>query len=239
MARVWDDVLSERDREVYRAAGYGARAGGGSRPALLVIDVTYDFVGDKPEPILDSIKKFPNSCGEVGWRGMEYIRELLELCREQDVPIFYTKGMDERSAITRGSWTWKNAKAMNKGELAERMGNEIPDMIAPRAGELVIQKTKPSGFFGTPLSSYLIGLGVDTVLVTGTTTSGCVRATVIDAFSNNFRTIVVEEGVFDRGEVSHKINLFDMHSKYADVISLEEAKRYVKSAKPALEPALR
>lgn len=238
MARVWDDVLSERDREVYRAAGYGARAGGGSRPALLVIDVTYDFVGDKPEPILDSIKKFPNSCGEVGWRGMEYIRELLELCREQDVPIFYTKGMDERSAITRGSWTWKNAKAMNKGELAERMGNEIPDMIAPRAGELVIQKTKPSGFFGTPLSSYLIGLGVDTVLVTGTTTSGCVRATVIDAFSNNFRTIVVEEGVFDRGEVSHKINLFDMHSKYADVISLEEAKRYVKSAKPALEPAL-
>jgi nicotinamidase-related amidase len=238
MARVWDDVLSERDREVYRAAGYGARAGGGSRPALLVIDVTYDFVGDKPEPILDSIKKFPNSCGEVGWRGMEYIRELLELCREQDVPIFYTKGMDERSAITRGSWTWKNAKAMNKGELAERMGNEIPDMIAPRAGELVIQKTKPSGFFGTPLSSYLIGLGVDTVVVTGTTTSGCVRATVIDAFSNNFRTIVVEEGVFDRGEVSHKINLFDMQSKYADVISLEEAKRYVKSAKPALEPAL-
>lgn len=238
MARVWDDVLSERDREVYRAAGYGARAGGGSRPALLVIDVTYDFVGDKPEPILDSIKKFPNSCGEVGWRGMEYIRELLELCREQDVPIFYTKGMDERSAITRGSWTWKNAKAMNKGELAERMGNEIPDMIAPRAGELVIQKTKPSGFFGTPLASYLVGLGVDTVLVTGTTTSGCVRATVIDAFSNNFRTIVVEEGVFDRGEVSHKINLFDMHSKYADVISLEEAKRYVKSAKPALEPAL-
>ena len=237
MARVWDDVLSERDREVYRAAGYGARAGGGSRPALLVIDVTYDFVGDKPEPILDSIKKFPNSCGEVGWRGMGYIRELLELCREQDVPIFYTKGMDERSAITRGSWTWKNAKAMNKGELAERMGNQIPDMIAPRPGELVIQKTKPSGFFGTPLSSYLIGLGVDTVLVTGTTTSGCVRATVIDAFSNNFRTIVVEEGVFDRGEVSHKINLFDMQSKYADVSSFEEAKRYLKSAKPALEPA--
>ena len=237
MARVWDDVLSERDREVYRAAGYGARAGGGGRPALLVIDVTYDFVGDKPEPILDSIKKFPNSCGEEGWQGMAYIQELLELCREQEAPIFYTKGMDERSAITRGSWTWKNAKAMDKGELAERIGNRIPDMIAPRAGELVIQKTKPSGFFGTPLASYLIGLGVDTVLVTGTTTSGCVRATVIDAFSHNFRTLVVEEAVFDRGELSHKINLFDMHSKYADVISMEEAKRYLRSAKPALVAA--
>jgi len=153
------------------------------------------------------------------------------------VPIFYTKGMDERSAITRGSWTWKNAKAMDKGELAERIGNQIPDMIGPRPGELVIQKTKPSGFFGTPLASYLIGLGVDTVLVTGTTTSGCVRATVIDAFSHNFRTLVVEEAVFDRGELSHKINLFDMHSKYADVISMEEAKRYLRSAKPALVAA--
>ncbi len=237
MARAWDDVLSDRDRKVYREAGYGARGGGGEGPALLVIDVTYDFVGDKPEPILESIKKFPNSCGAEGWRGMEYIRELLELCRELEVPIFYTKGMDERSAITRGSWAWKNAKAMHKGELAERIGNQIPDMIAPRPGELVIQKTKPSGFFGTPLASYLIGLGVDTVLVTGTTTSGCVRATVIDAFSHNFRTIVVEEGVFDRGELSHKINLFDMHSKYADVISMEDAKRYLRSVKPALAAA--
>ena len=234
MARTWDDVLPDRDRQVYRDAGYGTRGGGGERPALLIVDVTYDFVGDKPEPILESIKKFPNSCGEEGWRGMEYIRELLDLCREMEVPVFYTKGMDERSAITRGSWTWKNAKAMDKGELAERIGNRIPDMIAPRQGEVVIQKTKPSAFFGTPLASYLIGLGVDTVLVTGTTTSGCVRASVIDAFSHNFRTVVVEEGVFDRGELSHKVNLFDMQSKYADVVSIEDAKRYLRSVKPTL-----
>lgn len=229
MARVWDDVLSERDREVYRNAGYGQRSGGGQRPALLVVDVTYDFVGDRPEPILDSIQKFPNSCGEEGWKGMEAIRELLDVCREAGVPIFYTKDLDERSPLTRGSWTWKNAKAIHKSELAERIGNEIPDLIAPQPGEIVIQKTKPSAFFGTPLLSYLIGLGVDSVLVTGTTTSGCVRASVIDAFSNNFRTVVVEEGVFDRGELAHKANLFDMSQKYADVISLEEAKQYVRS----------
>ena len=234
MARVWDDVVPDRDRQVYRDAGYGSRGGGGERPALLIVDVTYDFVGDKPEPILESIKKFPNSCGAEGWRGMEYIRELLELCRELEVPVFYTKGMDERSAIMRGSWVWKNAKAMDKGELAERIGNRIPDMIAPRQGEVVIQKTKPSAFFGTPLASYLVGLGVDTLLVTGTTTSGCVRASVIDAFSNNFRTIVVEEGVFDRGELSHKVNLFDMQSKYADVVSIEDVKGYLRSVKPAL-----
>ncbi len=239
MARVWDDVLSERDREVYREAGYGTRGGGGEHPALLVVDVTYDFVGDRPEPILDSIKKFPNSCGEEGWRGMEVIRQLLELCREREVPIFYTKGMDDRSAITRGSWAWKNAKALNKGELAERIGNQIPLLVAPGPGEVVIQKTKPSAFFGTPLTSYLIALGVDTLLVTGTTTSGCVRATVIDAFSLNFRTLVVEEAVFDRGEASHKINLFDMQSKYADVISLEEAKRYVAGLTSAVVGAAR
>ena len=239
MARVWDDVLSERDRQVYREAGYGTRGGGGERPALLVVDVTYDFVGDEPEPILDSIKKFPNSCGEEGWRGMEAIRELLEACRERDLPIFYSKGMDERSALTRGSWAWKNAKALNKGDLAERIGNQIPRPIAPQPGETVIQKTKPSAFFGTPLASYLIALGVDTLLVTGTTTSGCVRATVIDAFSLNFRTLVVEEAVFDRGEASHKINLFDMQSKYADVIALGEAKRYVASVIPAVVGATR
>lgn len=239
MPRVWDDVLSELDREVYKGAGYGAKGSPGKRPALLVIDVTYDFVGDQPEPILESITKFPNSCGEGGWRGMERIKELLDLCREQDVPIFYTKGMDEKSAITRGAWTWKNTKAMDKGELSERIGNQIPDMVAPKPGEVVIQKTKPSGFFGTPLASYLIGLGVDTVLVTGTTTSGCIRATVIDAFSNNFRTVVVEEAVFDRGEVSHKINLFDMQQKYADVVSIDEAKRYLQSLKQPIAAAAR
>ena len=231
MGRVWDDILSERDREVYADSGYGQRGGGGQNPALLVIDVTYDFVGDKSEPILDSIKKFPNSCGEAGWEGMRHIRALLDLCRELEVPIFYTKGMDERSAISRGGWTRKNSRALDKGDLAERIGNQIPDLIAPRPGEPVIQKTKPSGFFGSPLASYLVELGVDTVLVTGTTTSGCVRATVIDAFSYNFRTLVVEEGVFDRGDLPHKANLFDMQAKYADVVSLEEAREYLRSVK--------
>jgi nicotinamidase-related amidase len=145
--------------------------------------------------------------------------------------------MDERLPIVRGSWTWKNAKAIDKGELAERIGNEIPDMIAPREGEVVIKKTKPSAFYGTPLTSYLVGLGVDTVVVTGTTTSGCIRASVIDAFSDNFRVLIVEEGVFDRGQVSHKINLFDMQSKYADVIPLQEAKNYLRSLKPIEVPA--
>jgi maleamate amidohydrolase len=235
--RVWDSLLSELDRAVYRDAGYGQRGGGGARPALLVVDVTYDFVGDRPEPILESIKKFRNSCGEVGWQGMHAIRALLDVARQQHIPIFFTKGMDVDSELTRGSWAWKNSRALERGDLAARIGNQIPDLIAPQPDELVIQKPKPSAFFGTPLASYLVGLGVDTVLVTGTTTSGCVRATVVDAFSNNFHTVVVEDGVFDRGELPHKANLFDMHAKYADVISLDEAITYLTQPMQARAPA--
>jgi maleamate amidohydrolase len=94
---------------------------------------------------------------------------------------------------------------------------------------MVVEKVKPSAFFGTPLASHLISLGVDTVVVTGCTTSGCVRATVTDAFSYNFRVLLVEEGTFDRGEVSHKVNLFDLNQKYADVVRLGAAMEYLRS----------
>jgi nicotinamidase-related amidase len=231
--RIWEDLLSDLDRAIYDQAGYGAVGGGGDRPALLIVDVTTEFVGDRAEPILDSIKRFPNSCGEVGWRAMEHIREVLDVCRELDVPVFYTKGMDDRNAITRGAWSWKKARSAERGIGSNPIRNEIPDLIAPGPGELVIQKTKPSAFFGTPLASYLTHLRVDTVVVTGTTTSGCIRATVLDAFSNNFRSLVVEDGVFDRSELSHKVNCFDMNAKYADVISVDDAIAYLRSLRPA------
>jgi nicotinamidase-related amidase len=106
-------------------------------------------------------------------------------------------------------------------------GPEIPREIAPTPADIIISKKKASAFFGTPLTGYLIDLGVDTLLVTGVSTSGCVRATVVDGHAYNFRVCVVEEGTFDRSIVAHKVNLFDMHMKYADVVSLEETKRYL------------
>lgn len=228
MGRMWDDVLTDADKAIFEAAGFGAVGGGGHSPALLVIDVTYAFVGDKPEPLMESIKRFPNSCGDVGWAAMENISELLEIFREQGLPVFYTTGMDERNEITRGSWYWKKAPSAEQSVGQNPLSNSIPDLIAPVPGEIVIQKTKPSAFFGTPLLSYLTHLGVDTVLVTGGVTSGCIRATVLDSFSANFKTIVPEEAVFDRGQVSHKINCFDMNAKYADVIPMEDVKIYLK-----------
>lgn len=224
----WDDILTIRDKEVFSLSGYGKRAGFGQRPAVLVIDVNYNFVGDRPEPILDSVKRFRNSCGAEGWEGVHYIGELLAECRKKHLPIFYTTGHDDRTnAVAFGRWQAKNRRSTEDMTDTWDQGNNIVEEIAPRAGDIVVRKQKPSAFFGTPLISMLNEVHADSVLITGTTTSGCVRASVIDAFSYNLKVTVVEECVFDRGQASHKINLFDMAMKYADVVSLNETIEYV------------
>jgi nicotinamidase-related amidase len=106
-------------------------------------------------------------------------------------------------------------------------GNDIMDEIVPSAQDIVIRKIKPSAFYGTPLQAFLNDLGADSLVVTGTTTSGCVRASVLDAFSNNIRVVIAEEACFDRSQASHAINLCDMHAKYADVVPVDEALDYI------------
>ena len=108
------------------------------------------------------------------------------------------------------------------------------DEIAPSPKDLVIYKQKPSGFFATPMAGYLTQLHCDSVIVTGTTTSGCVRATVLDAFSNNYRVALVEDGCFDRSEASHAITLCDMNAKYADVVKTDEVLGYFDTLKPGM-----
>ena len=225
----WDDILTPRDKDVFALSGYGKRAGFGQRPAVLVIDVNYNFVGDKPEPILQSVKRFRNSCGEEGWEGVHRIAELLAEARRKHLPTFYTTGHDDRTnTVAFGRWRGKNSRSTEDMNEAWDKGNEIVTEIAPQQGDIVVRKQKPSAFFGTPLISMLNEVHAYSVLVTGTTTSGCVRASVIDAFSYNLKVSVVEECVFDRGQSSHKINLFDMAMKYADVIPLKEAVDYVR-----------
>ncbi len=225
----WDDVLTPRDKQVFALSGYGKRAGFGQRPAVLVIDVNYNFVGDKPEPILESVKRFRNSCGAEGWEGVYRIRELLAEARKKQLPIFYTTAEENRSNTTIiGGWQAKSSRTTEDMTAAWEKTNEIVAEIAPQRGDIIVHKQKPSAFFGTPLMSMLNQVHADSLLVTGTTTSGCVRASVIDAFSYNLKVSVVEECVFDRGQTSHKINLFDMAMKYADVIPLREAIDYIR-----------
>lgn len=223
---IWESFLTDRDRLVFDAAGYGTFLGLGERPAVLVVDVNYAFVGHERQPILESIKRWHNSCGEAGWDALGPIADLLAGARAKNLPIFYTTGTDLRpDGFGRG--LWRSSRTREGSSVPDVNGNEIVAEIAPQERDVVIRKTKPSAFFGTPLMSYLTELGVDSLVVVGTTTSGCVRASVIDAFSHNLRVTIVEEGTFDRGEASHAINLFDMNAKYADVTSLADTLAYL------------
>jgi maleamate amidohydrolase len=226
---IWNKFLTERDKAVFSTSGYGARAGFGKKPALLVIDVNYAFCGDKREPILDSIKKWRNSCGEDAWDALPVLSNLIETAREREVPVIYTTSVRRADNWDSGSWSWKNNRNGEKPALRQTNhdGNEIMPQIAPGPRDIVVLKQKPSGFFGTNLLSYLFLLGCDSVIVTGTTTSGCVRATVLDAFSNNLHVTLVEDGCFDRSQASHAINLCDMNAKYADVMKSDEVIDYL------------
>lgn len=232
--RIWDKFLTERDKAVFEQGGWGALSGGGKKPALLVIDVNYAFCGEKSLPILDAVKEWRTSCGEEAWEALPHIRKLIDRCREKGIPVIYTTGTVREDRWDKGSWSWKTSRGGEDtpdgapdARTTNRDGNDIMDEIAPAPQDIVIRKLKPSAFHGTPLSSFLVNLGADSLIVTGTTTSGCVRASVLDAFSNNYRSVIVEEGCFDRSQASHAINLCDLQAKYADVVQMDAALDYI------------
>ncbi|MCL5960817.1 MAG: isochorismatase family protein [Chloroflexi bacterium] len=222
--RSWREVLPERDRAVYEKSGRRERQPFGKNPALLIIDVTTEFIGRKPEDVLQSVEEFRTSCGEVGWTALPNIKRILDACRDKGLCVVYTRG----NQVTRkfiGMATKGRERADSPAPPPG--GNEIAETIAPREDEWVLEKPRASAFFGTPLATYLHQQGVDSILVTGCTTSGCVRASVVDAFAHGFGVFVVEEGVFDRAEMSHLVSLYEMNAKYADVITLDEALEHV------------
>jgi len=219
--RPWDAIITDRDRAVMAASGMGQRAGLGSRPCLLVVDITYAFTGDRPEPILESIKRFPHSGGDVAWAALPNVAELIATSRARGIPVVYTRQTRRTDSLTAGGWGRKNRRALAASP-AGIDPMQIPDIVAPNPGDLVIDKEKPSAFFGTTLLGYLHAMGADSVVIAGTSTSGCVRSTAVDAFSYNYPTVVVEDCCFDRSLTSHAIALFDLECRYADVVTLDE-----------------
>jgi maleamate amidohydrolase len=218
MTTPWDGIISEEEQRAYRASGFGRPTGLGRRPALLIIDVQYRTVGTKPMPFWDAIKEFPTSCGEVGWAAVRNIEKLLGLFRERGWPVLYPY-VSQKETFDKGRLSDKVPAIMN---IAQK-GYEFVAEIAPSGDDILLPKKHPSAFFGTPLASYLINAGADSVVVTGCTTSGCVRGSVVDAFAYNFRVLVPHDAVYDRSATSHAVNLFDMASKYADVMTTSEA----------------
>ncbi len=213
----WAGIISDDEQKAYGAAGFGRKTGLGQRPALMIIDVQYRTVGTKPAPFCESIKEFPTSCGDVGWKAVANIEKLLAVFREKNWPVLYPHVSPKQS--------------FDKGRLSDKVpaimgiaahGYDFVAEVAPREGDILVPKKHPSAFFGTPLASYLVEQGADTVVVTGCTTSGCVRGSVVDAFAYNFRVAVPHDAVYDRSATSHAVNLFDMAEKYADVSDTED-----------------
>jgi maleamate amidohydrolase len=221
MSYPWDGAIPDDDLERYRASGYGTHErpiDAGLQPCVVVVDMTREFVDSR----------YPTGYGETGWPAVEAITRLLEAARELSLPVFFTKGYEAGQVPTpsqRGRWKTTGRRPPDP---SLPPGDVIVDELAPRPGEVVIHKHhKPSGFFGTELASLLVYEGVDTVVVTGMTTSGCVRATAVDAFSYNFDVVIPHECVADRSQISHKVNLLDLHMKYADVASLDAVIDYL------------
>ncbi|GGL67518.1 isochorismatase family protein [Halocalculus aciditolerans] len=215
--RIWEDLLTERDKQVISKAGYdeeGASSwesrGLGENPAVLVIDMQELIVGDD-EPILDAVEKHRTAMGEIAWDAIDYIEPFLDFARDHDVPVIYTR-------VVPSSYDDPDHDDLR-----------IVDPVAPADGETVIDKSYASAFYGTDLLSRLVRGGHDSVIVVGNSTSGCVRATAIDAKQNGFDVLLPQECIFDRIEASHKIGLMDLWMKYAEVLETEEVEAYVEA----------
>jgi maleamate amidohydrolase len=220
--REWEQFIPEEERKIYEKAGYKGKDTFGRNPALLIIDVITGFTGTKPMDVMEAIDEFSTSCGKVAWDALPKIQRLLRACRDAEVPVIYsTSDPDFKAAF--GNATKRGVDATD----FEKVAMDFPAMIKPQEREFIVRKARASAFFGTHLITYLVRKNIDCLLVTGTSTCGCVRGTVLDGYSFGYPVFVVEECVFDRSRTSHLVNLFEMNAKYATVIQLDEALTYV------------
>ena len=207
----WSDFIPADELATYAKGKFGERVGFGQRAALLNIDTTFMFV-DPAYP----------QCGDGDPDLVAAITRLTGVFRALDLPIYYSRRDDRSHPIRRGMWNDKLGIADEMIYSRDPRADEWPEEYAPREQDVVVYKNKASCFFATPLESFLRYDGIDTIVICGISTSGCVRAAANDAFSHNFRVIVAEEAVGDRSRTAHRANLFDMDMKMADVEPLDD-----------------
>ncbi len=211
----WQDIVDPKVLRIYSA--YERDTYVGERPALLAIDLYKIAYEGGPKPVIDVIADYPSSCGENAWNAIAPTERLFAAARAAHIPIIYSTTEKRPEANV--------AKASATARQRSRVSSDswdIKEEFTPQDGDLVIYKQRASAFYGTPLIAQLNQMGVGSLIVCGESTSGCVRASVVDAFSNGIHVALAEECCFDRSELSHKVNLFDLHHKYADVMHVDE-----------------
>jgi nicotinamidase-related amidase len=211
--------MSEDIHSFYRQRGMSRRVGFGERPSLLIIDFINAFT-DLSSPLAADFSK-----------EISATQQLIEAARAKNLLIFFTTTQYEEGFAEAGVFIKKvpALEVLRKGSWMV----QVDSRLEPRPGEHLLVKTYASAFFGTPLASTLTANRVDTLIIAGCTTSGCVRASAVDGCQNGFRTIVVDEAVGDRARPPHEANLFDIDAKYGDVVSLEVAVQYLNNFEPA------
>jgi nicotinamidase-related amidase len=198
--------------KIYSSKKFGRKMGFGDKPALLVIDFIKAFTDERTH------------LGANFDRQLEQTKRILAEARVVGIPIIFTTVAYEPDLKDTGVW---GKKVSSELLVAGTNWVEIDPILARRPNEPIIIKKYPSAFFGTDLISRLNTDRVDTIIVTGCTTSGCVRATVVDGVSYGFRMMIVEQAVGDRAELTHQVNLADMNAKYGDVVSVDSVLEYL------------
>lgn len=204
--RVWEDVIDARTLRRYASFERPRRLL--PAPALLMVDFYHGQFAGGSRPIDELLQDHPSSCGEVAWAALRPALALLDAFRRAERPVVFSTGRVGRQAAA----TMRDRRGRTGAFYAL-----LPE-LEPREDEIVIVKDRASAFYGTPLVAELTLRGVRSVVLCGGTTSGCVRASAVDAYSNGFATALAEDACFDRSPLSHKVNLFDLHMKYADVV---------------------
>lgn len=201
------------DEEFFRQRGFGLEIGFGTRPVLLVVDLTKGFTSsDRP-------------LGSDLSAQIQATNVLLELVHEKKIPVIFTSvRYDDPQLADAGIWALKQRGSASL--MADGDGHELDPRLLRQPQDAMLYKKYASCFFGTDLLSRLVSMGADTVIITGTSTSGCVRATAVDACQNGFRPMVVREAVGDRSAAAHDQSIFDLQAKYADVVSLQATLDY-------------
>lgn len=212
--RCWKDVVPADILQLY--SHYSRDVFVGPKPALLAIDLYELAYQGGPQTVAEVSKTYPSSCGEYAWNAIEPTKRLFAAARTAGLPVFYS------TADTRPD-NGNNAVRATKRRSAstDPAVYSIRPEFQPQPADVVIPKMRASAFFGTPLIAQLTQLGVQTVIICGESTSGCVRATAVEAYSYGLHVVLVEECCFDRNILAHKFNLFDLHHKYADVLDVD------------------
>lgn len=195
----------------YAAAGYHAEQDRGSNPALLLVDFASAYY----------VENSPLYAGEGAVIARDNAARLLAAARERNVPVIWTEVRYLPGGADGGVF-FRKTPALKVFERGNPLG-DIVEGLDPRADEPMITKQYPCAFHGTSLAATLTAMGVDTILLTGLSTSGCVRASCLGAMSNGFVTLVVQDAVGDRHQAVHDANLFDMSAKYADLVTTDDA----------------